>query len=603
MIWGTPWHGVYSAGQVKLPNGALRAYPSNTLLPSSLPSPRAGTAYLVKRPGWTAPARSESEAAADAISGKQWRGSAVLSGAPLRLAGIPFPIQGGWVYFAPDGARWRVDIEQLSVTSGELRAQLSLRPFGRVGPPVAAVSRQLAIPISQGGGVFKGQLAYHVGVASDALSSTEPGITAELFDIASSGSRAVIRLGMSRPRFFPDSAVSMPLAVGWAEVRLFGGDSSTPPAITLHELYTRQATFGVMHPRVGSILAAKAGVTFSQVTSADPSPPAWVEDRYPQADGWSYEIRESVAVPVISTSPAAPVAAGDALSDGVSSYELTGRVLAIWYDSNDMPIPVLLSARHGSAVLARHVVNQQGSRISKVAVRNGAVGTVYETSGQYATQFDFDNQITGFLETTIAWGGHTLTLRDEAVMQASQTVRYAGSGAWQYDAQISQITLRSDGRELVGPTVQGAGNGSITISGASRPLPAGLYESYVADAAYWAAWVDWAGWSLGAAQVSVFGAHREPPPATGVGAIANRLYFTTYHVLGRFSYGGPAGAGASGSGWTVRQSEVLHSGGIDTRTYTCGYGEFRSAGWYLHGSRDPLTLQIERFRSGRVTYV
>ena len=153
MIWGTPWHGVYSAGQVKLPNGTLRAYPSNTLLPSSLPSPRAGTAYLVKRPGWPDPERTESDAAADALSGRQWRGSAVLSGAPLRLAGIPFATRGGWVYFAPDGARWRVDIDQLSVVSGELRVQIALRPFGRIGPPVAAASRQLAIPVNQGGGV------------------------------------------------------------------------------------------------------------------------------------------------------------------------------------------------------------------------------------------------------------------------------------------------------------------------------------------------------------------------------------------------------------------------------------------------------------------
>lgn len=97
-----PWHGLWKAGQVALPNATNKAMPD-----PHVPSAEAvgyGNVSVIRRPGWSAPPRSPAEAAADAAAGKGWRGYALISGS-WRHVGAG-RLNNGWVYIDPAGRAW-----------------------------------------------------------------------------------------------------------------------------------------------------------------------------------------------------------------------------------------------------------------------------------------------------------------------------------------------------------------------------------------------------------------------------------------------------------------------------------------------------------------
>lgn len=98
-----PYHGLWKAGKITLPNGSQLAHPDPhtfTTEPSDF-----GSAALVKRPGWSAPARTPAEIAADVSAGRQWLGHALLAGSDQMLGGKKL---FGFIYIDPAGKRWRV---------------------------------------------------------------------------------------------------------------------------------------------------------------------------------------------------------------------------------------------------------------------------------------------------------------------------------------------------------------------------------------------------------------------------------------------------------------------------------------------------------------
>jgi hypothetical protein len=261
---------------------------------------------------------------------------------------------------------------------------------------------------------------------------------------------------------------------------------------------------------------------------------------------------------------------------------------------------VCLSARWGVEVVDSHQGEVIGAVERRVAVKGGTVGVQYATSGAYDTRFEMASQTTGYLEIEITWGAYHLEWRDKAVEALNQEIRYGGSGDWSYEPSTVTVTLWSDLGDWSGSSTSGPT--ATTQQARTQPLPTPLRDPTIAAAPYWWAWVDWAGWSVDeGGQVGVFGIQREAPPAGIAGAAANRLYFNTLQVLGRLTYGGAESAG--GSAWQVRQSPVLTPGGTDSRTHLCGYGEYDSAGWHLHASRDPATGEVARFHTNRVTFV
>lgn len=114
-----PYHGLWKAGAVALPNGTTRPFPSphsGDTVPSDF-----GSAQVLRRPGWSAPARSTAEAAADAVAGRQWLDHALLSGSYRSIGGQRLR---GYVYVDPAGKRWRVQ----TVSTHQPRAPGNLQP-------------------------------------------------------------------------------------------------------------------------------------------------------------------------------------------------------------------------------------------------------------------------------------------------------------------------------------------------------------------------------------------------------------------------------------------------------------------------------------------
>lgn len=97
-----PWHGLWKAGQMALPNATNKAMPDPHVF--SFDAVGYGNVSVIRRPGWTAPARTPAEAAADAAAGKGWRGYALISGTWRNVGSER--LNNGFVYFDPAGKAW-----------------------------------------------------------------------------------------------------------------------------------------------------------------------------------------------------------------------------------------------------------------------------------------------------------------------------------------------------------------------------------------------------------------------------------------------------------------------------------------------------------------
>lgn len=597
--WGTPWHGIFSAGVLTLPNGATRAYPEVTAN-SGAPTLVSGRTYRVKRPEWVFPGRSAEDLAADTLAGKEWRGEAMLSGDNLSLYGERLD---GWIYFAPDGSRWLID-NPVNFTIGTLIGpRLRLRPFGRRGPAPDWVVRELKIDARQTPALFVGNAAFQCGIRSSTGFSGEinPGVF--LWDVSSSGKRAVWRVSMPRPTFWPGESAPQ-LIVGWLEVTVSGGDATTPPATTLSVLYNREQTIGVaVAEEVTGLKVAALGFSTSITETPDTSPPPAIVAKYPPGEGYSYVVRTVTTTPIIGPAAGMPnKALGSSTFGGSLRSKLLGRVFAVWYDDAEEPQVATLDMEWGADVEDRHEATVTGGAFAKL-VRNpgGGDGVTYQSVNTTTINAEMATLAVGYLECQLKYGASIIATRTECRKTEIQPVTFSASG-WSYSPVSTSTQLVGEEYDFSGASSSGAT--SQVILPTLRPLPVAMPSSGSFDVRFYAPWADWAGWQINdAGAVSTWGMANQAPPAGAdvVGAFALRLIPITPHIAGWITYGGPRSVG--GVAWQVEHHPVITPSGVDSCTYSTTYGSFGASGWHLHASRDPMTGECARFYPRRVCYV
>lgn len=597
--WGTPWHGVFTEGSLRLPNGVTRPYPG-VVLNTAQPNSFSGRTHRVRRPDWEDPVRTAEEFAQDELHGKQWRGEAMLCGLDLSIYGKAV---NGWIYFAADGSRWLIQHFNTSI-SGNINIVLRMRPFGRVGAAPDWVTRNLSVDALQSPKLFVGLAALYSGVRSNASFTDEPLPTVRLWDMSSSGKRAVFRLSLPRANFWPGTGAP-PIAVGWLEVVVSGGDSTTAPSASLAVLYSRNETLGsVESVETDGLQTVEAGITYSYSDAPDTAPPASITAAYPPSSGYSYVTRTSIALPVIGHELSMPLkASGSSTSSGSLASRLVGRIFAVWYDSAELPQPVMLDIDWGTNLDAAHVAAATGNSVVKF-VRNpgGGQGFVYSSEDTTLVTAELSTVAVGYLECRLRHGADVVTTRSECRLTQQQLVTFASATGWAYNPVDISVGLSGESHAF-----SGAGSGTATSEIAYpslSPLPLAMPSETAADVRAYATWVDWAGWQINnGGAVNMWGQARQAPPTSGdvAGAFALRLIPVAPHIAGWITYGGARSVG--GTSWQVEQHEVLTPTGVDARTYSAGYGSWASSGWNLHASRDPLTGAVARFYPRQVCYV
>lgn len=145
--FGFPWHGLYrkATSDVLLPSGATKAL-SAVGLTSGTP-PQDGDCYRVQHPDAPGAVTSAEETA----QGMSWLDYALFAGSGRRYGGDEIGAKR-WVYVAPDGSVWLVNLPIIgtAVGTGALSTTLTLSPFGRLGEPEdpAPTSQSIAVSIS-----------------------------------------------------------------------------------------------------------------------------------------------------------------------------------------------------------------------------------------------------------------------------------------------------------------------------------------------------------------------------------------------------------------------------------------------------------------------
>lgn len=245
-VIGHPWHGLVRDGQLRLPDSSTRSYPQPQPSSASEGPDVIGSAHLVKRPGIGPVSLTPAQAALAADNKHQWRDTAILSGSTWQLYGQQLD---GWLYFAPDGSRWRVRIplgNSQYAFADTLNFDVQLDRFGDFG--VAPESYTYSVSLA-GWQPTDQPLLWS---AFDNI-STETAVTAAYLYVESvqpDGSKAAImahqrRFGVlaedaSRPRY--DPCVRAPL--GWLELAISGPGQAATVALTV--LRSRDQTLRVV---------------------------------------------------------------------------------------------------------------------------------------------------------------------------------------------------------------------------------------------------------------------------------------------------------------------------------------------------------------------
>lgn len=120
-IFGQPYHGLWKAGSITLPNESTK----------TCPAPANGASVLLKVPGQAAVTRSETDADDDVTAGREWRNYGLISGgrygasAPLYESG-----SATILYIDPSKKRWLVRFTKDQSTRGSYT--LKVRRFGHI---------------------------------------------------------------------------------------------------------------------------------------------------------------------------------------------------------------------------------------------------------------------------------------------------------------------------------------------------------------------------------------------------------------------------------------------------------------------------------------
>lgn len=275
-MWGHPFHGKVSGGQLELPNGTSIAYPQ----PAGETPEQYGSARALIVPGVPEVARTPEQAAADTAAGYAWRNVATLSGGRNQLWGKPLD---GWIYIDPAGERWLVRYPAgWDSTEHDLSTPLSLTfrlsRFGVIGGDPEHYDYPVTLTDWQQSGdpitwypVDSSDGAAPLTTAKLCLDGLQPdGSAAAIMICKRRGSLAPSPIGR-RPNV--DCCIRHPL--GWLELTISGAGRSA--TVSLSVLRSRAQT---LHHDVSSIaIPGQVGAIYEDsdyqwVASVTPDTPA-----------------------------------------------------------------------------------------------------------------------------------------------------------------------------------------------------------------------------------------------------------------------------------------------------------------------------------------
>lgn len=133
-ILGLPFHGLWKAGSITLPNASTVA----------CPAPASSACVLIKVPDQPAVTRSTEEAAADLAAGREWRNYGLISGGNFGASADLYTNFAATVlYIDSTKKRWSIKFAKNSNTSGQFTMQA--RRFGHIDGTTAGWSTSVAV--------------------------------------------------------------------------------------------------------------------------------------------------------------------------------------------------------------------------------------------------------------------------------------------------------------------------------------------------------------------------------------------------------------------------------------------------------------------------
>ena len=137
LMAGQPFHGLWKAGSITLPNATTK----------TCPAPTGGACVLIKVPDQATVTRSEEEAAADTAAGLEWRNYGLLSGGRYGGSSMLYTDNAATVFYIDSTKkRWLIKIEKDSSTTGGFFAKV--RRFGHIDGTTQSWSASLSFLVT-----------------------------------------------------------------------------------------------------------------------------------------------------------------------------------------------------------------------------------------------------------------------------------------------------------------------------------------------------------------------------------------------------------------------------------------------------------------------
>lgn len=346
-VWGVPWHGRVQGGLLHLPNDTTRTWPQPDGTSGGSITDHAGYTFLQKLPGVAEIVRTPEEQAADEAAGMEWRDSFIVSGtdtsgsaAALQWPQIHSKKLGGWIYAAPGGGRWLVKGGGTYNFSqgGMLNIPLRLVKFGDFGG--GAVTINLTASISSAA----------MGQSSPSLPDSS--FSAKVEDITPAGNKAIVMLYASGK-----------VPVGFLLLTLAGLPGVDFTAI-LSPLKTRTETLGVVDSVEGASRAHM--IAYHDFSTS-------IDD---QCAASNFKITTYTPTAFVRM-PEWWQAANVYVGSGENRMTLTGRVMAMWFDAEEEPQPLLLDSLQSYVVDAPLPTNTVSGQVVLRESCNGTGGLTW----------------------------------------------------------------------------------------------------------------------------------------------------------------------------------------------------------------------------------
>lgn len=321
VTWGSPWHGLVTDGVMALPNATTMPYTAGS----------EGDVIAFRPPGTVPPPRPPAWRAADAEAGREWRDYALITGrTQRRLYGQVIAPHGAWLYAAPTGSRWLMQIDELPAAAKDVTAPWALTitatRFGDIALGTAATGELGAVgtpteqhtlncTLSDWQQAIAGKAGGDYSLAGVGVVTT---CAVWLEDASLSGARAVLMVGLD----YPDDPIRR-RPTGFLEI-ILTGTPGVDGVATITVARTRAKTLGtVTYVEDGALGVKYLDNDVNVVLVADGNPPdcneTMIRNNFPVAlpmsDSGSWQVQ---------------------FGTRTRTAALTDRILAATYDGEDL---------------------------------------------------------------------------------------------------------------------------------------------------------------------------------------------------------------------------------------------------------------------------